>query len=1352
MKNLRVIILTLLALVMFFPTSINLDANEVVNKTESKNNTERLGGEDRFHTSVLVSKQAYPNGASTVVLVGGSGEVDALTGTLLAAVENAPMLFTEGKNLTDVTQKEIKRLGAKNVIILGGENVVSDTVKVELDKLELTVERVSGSDRYETAAKVAKRVGKTHKSTHAFLVRGYAGENVSLADALAVGPVSANKKQPVLLVRTDSIPQHTLDVLKELGITNVTIIGGSSAVSDEVETTLPAGTTLNKRIDGKDRYETAVKIAKEFFPNATSALFANGFRSADALIGGYFGNLRNAPILFTADESKTLPPATSKYLKENTNLTGSFLLGGDKVISNSVKDVVNTTLDKTTEKDEEIIVTPPQNFDPIQPPQDTDSQLPLPESDTKNIYKLDDLNEAMNNKNIKKVVFKYQPQDVITISRLVDIDTNGYNLSDLKYELDKEISGNLSLLNTSDKSSTIESLKVKASNVIINIGEKINVSDKTRIEDFGAGSFNTKANHTGEIVISEVVAETISQKIFSLVSKSIFKAVSVNKVIEESSRYKVSIEGNINNVSLKASNVEFSVMQGVKYGEVLIDPGLKNLKINTSNYDNFELLYNEGAKVKDLEGLFNEPIKVVTSRPSNQAIEDDDIIKIDDYNLSVYYTAENAGLENDEGIKIDEENKKIIFKKNETLEDLKSYLKTVSKYSEAFVDVYKTYGPEELLNASYKRKDDKENINFREMRVLLGESESHGLFTLSQVGVEYEKPPKDNVPPTFAIITIHNKNVDLNNQESAKITIEASDNEQILWGIATFVSPNGQVRQEVKLIPIGESDKLEGNITFDKNSQNGEWCLERIQIRDLQANYVAIRVNPENKNWIKESVQITNLVTKSEEIVASDKNGLTQAIINIKNSKDTTPPEYINIYFDKEEVGLHEQLIVTLSAKDNESGLANIAVVELETESGSKEEVELSLLYNSGNNGHGTYKCEYFVYRDVETGLRKIKSITIEDLAGNKNIYMIGNYETLPKFSVLKETNPSDLTFNSIKADSTNIKQGGTVKISISVEETLSISDVWTAEITYLTPKNRRVVVYLDIAESNKFQAEFSVHNYEARGLWKVESITIHNSYSGGQVINNVENNLDPGNFTVTGSNDFDETPPKFTSITIGENSDENLFNIYVQAEDGESGLEKNATLKYASVDDKVSMNINLKLDENLEQYVATLVKTDLIVNYEWKLISITLYDEIGNDGSVTKDSQDDDKLSQGDFSFKNSNSEKLYPEIKKIEIVNDNDSPHPEERFIVLIELDIKLDESLYLSMEIKDSIKNYIYPISNEEPKRFKYYFHKALGDEKDYVFEIKNISSGYEWGTIIYNINKTYTFEKAQLTKNN
>ena len=81
---------------------------------------EQLVGSNRTDTAVKISKDGW-NSAETVILVNDSAIPDALTATPLAFAKNAPILLTGKGGLTKATANEIKRLGAKNVILIGGE-------------------------------------------------------------------------------------------------------------------------------------------------------------------------------------------------------------------------------------------------------------------------------------------------------------------------------------------------------------------------------------------------------------------------------------------------------------------------------------------------------------------------------------------------------------------------------------------------------------------------------------------------------------------------------------------------------------------------------------------------------------------------------------------------------------------------------------------------------------------------------------------------------------------------------------------------------------------------------------------------------------------------------------------------------------------------------------------------------------------------------------------------------------------------------------------------------------------------------------------------------------------------------
>ena len=89
----------------------------------------------------------------------GISMIDALNVGPYAGRLKAPVLLTKTNEIDAGTLAEIERLKAKEVIIIGGVNAVSEKVANQLKAKGLTVNRIFGENRYETALKVAEETG-----------------------------------------------------------------------------------------------------------------------------------------------------------------------------------------------------------------------------------------------------------------------------------------------------------------------------------------------------------------------------------------------------------------------------------------------------------------------------------------------------------------------------------------------------------------------------------------------------------------------------------------------------------------------------------------------------------------------------------------------------------------------------------------------------------------------------------------------------------------------------------------------------------------------------------------------------------------------------------------------------------------------------------------------------------------------------------------------------------------------------------------------------------------------------------------------------------------------------------------
>jgi putative cell wall-binding protein len=87
---------------------------------------QRWAGADRYETAASVSSNTYPLGATTAYLASGENYPDALAGAPVAARGGAPLLFTQRDCVPASTLTELTRLGATNIVVLGGTSAVSE--------------------------------------------------------------------------------------------------------------------------------------------------------------------------------------------------------------------------------------------------------------------------------------------------------------------------------------------------------------------------------------------------------------------------------------------------------------------------------------------------------------------------------------------------------------------------------------------------------------------------------------------------------------------------------------------------------------------------------------------------------------------------------------------------------------------------------------------------------------------------------------------------------------------------------------------------------------------------------------------------------------------------------------------------------------------------------------------------------------------------------------------------------------------------------------------------------------------------------------------------------------------------
>ena len=267
-----------------------------------------IAGEDRYATAVKLAKEVALTseknaGSKDIVLVNGYSLVDGLAAAPLAGhlkQENggteAPILLTEKNSLPRATKRYLRELidmkenKGITVHIVGGEGVVSDSVKKELRDLGLKVERLAGEDREGTSMAVANEIGFDNG---AFVV-GATGE----ADAMSISGIAASKIAPVIVSGFEGLSEDTIDALDG---SKVNVIGGNAQISEADEEEVAAVAESVKRISGEDRKETNAKVIEAFykksFAGTRSVIVAKDDVLVDALTAANLSAKDHAPIV-----------------------------------------------------------------------------------------------------------------------------------------------------------------------------------------------------------------------------------------------------------------------------------------------------------------------------------------------------------------------------------------------------------------------------------------------------------------------------------------------------------------------------------------------------------------------------------------------------------------------------------------------------------------------------------------------------------------------------------------------------------------------------------------------------------------------------------------------------------------------------------------------------------------------------------------------------------------------------------------------------------------------------------------------------------------------------------------------
>lgn len=215
------------------------------------------------------------------------------------------------------------QLGTVN-FVYGGHVVGS----MEVKPAYTVGSRIGGNLSDNASLSVAVAQSGWTKATHVILTR----DDV-VADAMVSVPLSKKYDAPILMTSTSTLDEKVLAEIRNLGAGTVFIIGGTGAISLEIEQRLKVEGLYTYRFAGADRYDTAAQIST-WVGSTDTVYLAYGYGEPDALAASAFAAAKGIPILLT--DTASLPSVTQSKLQQIAP-SQVVILGGTGIVSSQLE-------------------------------------------------------------------------------------------------------------------------------------------------------------------------------------------------------------------------------------------------------------------------------------------------------------------------------------------------------------------------------------------------------------------------------------------------------------------------------------------------------------------------------------------------------------------------------------------------------------------------------------------------------------------------------------------------------------------------------------------------------------------------------------------------------------------------------------------------------------------------------------------------------------------------------------------------------------------------------------------------------------------------------------------------------
>lgn len=273
---------------------------------------------------------------------GAAGASDAAASTTDATASDAmPGVVVASMTDPDEMAESVAAIGDTDENLAASSDTAASASANALMSVLSTADTVTGTDvaiagesQYDTAAEEALYAFSSADT--AIIANG-----ISAVDALSATSLAGAYDCPILLADTDDLPQATIDTLQKLGVTRVFIVGGTSAISDDVASQLQDVVGSEPiRLGGEDIIGTQLAIYDYGVANglwSNQVIVAQGvFSIADPTSVSSLAFSQKIPV-FLANADGQLEDRSLERLSAASDVTRVIVVGGTSAVTDEAQ-------------------------------------------------------------------------------------------------------------------------------------------------------------------------------------------------------------------------------------------------------------------------------------------------------------------------------------------------------------------------------------------------------------------------------------------------------------------------------------------------------------------------------------------------------------------------------------------------------------------------------------------------------------------------------------------------------------------------------------------------------------------------------------------------------------------------------------------------------------------------------------------------------------------------------------------------------------------------------------------------------------------------------------------------------